>query len=380
MSVRLFKRGTVWYADIHVQGRRKKFSTKRTVKKQAQDVADVELKRLLDKAQGIGGVEELTLREALYDHYLAEKEGNPNLKMYQSHVRAVLGERPDVKQAKVGLDPNMMFHELTERDLRRYRQGRKRMGAGDQIIDHELKPVSRAYNLVAKDYRVRPGLKFPMARLKGKPRYLLPDEEAAFRAELDRMVNCYTSAQERDQQIDNRDAALLILNTGGRTVSEILSLSWSMIDTVNFRWINLYRPKVNNESYLMLTDEAQEVLRRRYEAREQRRRDGKPVSDYVFPGRYADKEAHKVSTAALRRAMNRVGINHPSKVARFGKRDTRSLRHSYATKLRRKGMSLDRLQLLLGHASPQMTQKYADLGPNEASQEAVEILNQLNGS
>lgn len=380
MSIRLFKRGTIWHADIHVNGRRKKFSTHRTAKKQAQDVADVEYRRLQDKAQGIGGLDEITLHEALYDHYLAEKEGNPHIKMYTSHVRAVLGERDDVKMARVGLDPNMKFHELTERDLRKYRHGRKRMGVGEQIIDHELKTVSRAYNIVAADYRVRPGLKFPMARLKGKPRYLMPDEEAAFRAELDRMVNCYTTAQEREQQIDNRDAALLMLNTGGRPVSEILGLSWSMVDTIGWKWINLFRPKVSNESYLMLSDEARTVLQRRYEAREQRRRAGKPVSDYVFPGRYADKEAHKVSTAALRRAMNRVGINHPSKVARFGRRDTRSLRDSYATKLRRKGMSLDRLQLLLGHTSPQMTQKYADLGPNEASQEAVEILNQLNGS
>ena len=76
--------------------------------------------------------------------------------------------------------------------------------------------------------------------------------------------------------------------------------------------------------------------------------------------------------------MNKVGINHPAKVKRFGRRDVRSLRDTFATKLRMAGAPLDRLQKLLGHASPVMTQKYANLTVNAASTEAVDMLNKLN--
>jgi integrase len=117
-----------------------------------------------------------------------------------------------------------------------------------------------------------------------------------------------------------------------------------------------------------------EVLRRRYAARGNSR--------YVFPGwidraTAKDEDAPRDSTRAIRRAMARIGVNKPDKVARYGRRDVRSLRDTFATKLRKKGMSLDRLQMLLGHASPQMTQKYADVGVTDISNEAVAILDAM---
>src|SRR5690606_612620 len=67
------------------------------------------------------------------------------------------------------------FHEVTKSKLLAYRAARKKQGLSDQTIGHEIKCVSAAYNCVKADYRVRVGLEFPMARPKGKPRYLTAD-------------------------------------------------------------------------------------------------------------------------------------------------------------------------------------------------------------
>lgn len=376
-----------WYFDVTVGKKRKRVSTKRTLKREAQSVADSYRTKELDRIQHGSDVQELTLREALFDHYLPTKIGASSYADLSRDALKIVGDFPGVEGVKGGGD--LPFHELTTATLRAYRVKRAAQGKAAQTIDLEIKVVSAAYHLIKDDYRVRAGLKFPIERPKGKPRPLTPDEETALLADLDpdrplpargggTYILCSPAQRGRNvplprayrQRVDNYDLVVMLLDTGCR-FGEIAKLTWDMVDTVDWKWLHIFRTKVDNEGTLAITKRVRSVLERRYADRGNRY--------YVFQG-WADRgdDFPRGSTRAIRRAMQRIGINHPSKITRYGRRDVRSLRDTFASKLRRSGMSLDRLQKLLGHASPVMTAKYADLGVDVASTEAAGILNQLN--
>ena len=71
-----------------------------------------------------------------------------------------------------------------------------------------------------------------------------------------------------------------------------------------------------------------------------------------------------------------MGLNDNKKlVKQKGKFTLHSLRDSYASNLVKSGkVELYDLQKILGHTTPQMTQKYAHLKPNEASKKAKAVL------
>jgi integrase len=363
-----------WYYDMTVDGSRKRRSTKRTKRSEALAVAAVASTRELDRAQ-LPQLRELTLREALFDHYLPTRIGMSSYVSLKRYCEYVCGDRKGI----VGLGGTTKLHELTATMLRAYQRRRLASGMSKQSVDHELKVVSAAYHLLRGEYASPVALKFPLSRPKGKPRYLLPDEEAKLLADLSPLITRGRSGQivaldpqskAAQQRVDNYDLAVMLLDTGCR-YGELASLQWAMVDTADWAWLHIYRPKVDNEGRLATTARVREVLQRRWINRE--------GNKLVFPGWHLEgSEAPRQSTGAIRRAMARVGINDSMNVERFGRRDVRSLRDTFATKLRQKGMSLDRLQKLLGHASPEMTQKYAHLSVDHASAEAAALLDEIN--
>lgn len=378
----LYKRpnSPFWWYDQTINGKRRRVSTKRTNKREAEAVAAEQLRAALDQHQ-LGRTPELTLRQALFEKYLPTRVGMASYVNLERNCKALVGDREGIKA--LGWGGDMPLHEVDEDMMRDYRVARRAQGKSEQTVDHEIKCISAAYHMLASKYRVRAGLKFPVARVKGKPRPLLQAEVEALLADLDpaRPIKGRDGveylirplARTQLQRVDNFDLVVMLLDTGAR-FGEIAHLTWDFVDTKTFATVNLFRSKVNNEALLSTTSRMRGVLRRRYEARNNSR--------YVFPG-WADgvsedqEDAPRSGTKAIRKAMARIGINAPDKVRHYGRRDVRSLRDTFATTLRGKGMSLDRLQLLLGHSTPQMTQKYADYTVNEASNEAVALLDQM---
>jgi len=368
-----------YWIDLTVDGKRVRRSTKRTTLKEARAVQTEELRKALDRSQ-FAGVPEITLREALFEHYLPASIKKKSYPQLVRHCHTLCGDR----EGAASLGGDTKFHTLNDTTLRQYRSLRMAQGMSEQSIDHEMKCVSAAYNMVKSGYRVPPGLKFPMARVKGKARYLTADEEAALIQELDPCsVRGKNGSRYRmdplapvvRQRMDNYDLTIMLLDTGCR-YGEIAHLTWSMVDIQDFQWVHIYREKVDNESRLTTTQRMREILKRRWKERGN--------SHYVFKGWHrgekAAEDAPRQTTGAIRRAMAHIGINSPENVARFGRRDVRSLRDTFATKLRQNGMSIDRLQELLGHTSPEMTLKYAHVGVRQASEEAAAMLNRMSGS
>ena len=76
--------------------------------------------------------------------------------------------------------------------------------------------------------------------------------------------------------------------------------------------------------------------------------------------------------------MNRSGLNNDDVISEKGGKVTiHTLRHTFATRLVQNGVSLAKVSKLLGHASITTTEIYAHLAPNEASEEAMRVLNGL---
>lgn len=371
-----------WYFDLTVGGKRKRCSTRRIKKSEAEIVRAAHVKKALD-AEQLGERPMLTLREALFDKYLPRKKGLASYPALETYCKTLCGDREGA--AKLGWGGDMKFQQITSTMLGDYRVARLAEGLSEQSVNHEIKVVSGAYHLIEEDYLVRPGVKFPITKFKLRA-YPLTDEEIdKLLADLDpeRPLSVRGGGVEDPdpqnrplalryaQRVDNYDLVIMLLDTGAR-FGEIAGLTWTRVDKAEFKTIELVRTKVGNRSVLTMTDRASAILRRRYEARKNSR--------FVFPGNgEGDRDEPRHWTAAIRRAMDRVGINDPEKIAEYGRRrDVRAFRDTFASKLRRAGVALDRIQPLLGHSDMQMTMKYADLAVEQASTEAVAILNQLN--
>ncbi|MDR3474511.1 MAG: site-specific integrase [Devosia sp.] len=369
-----------YYFDMTVGGKRRRISTKRTKKPEAERYAADRLKEALDAEQH-GVIPEITLRAALFDHYLpyvAKRASHVHLKRY---CATLVGDRVTADGTPIkGLGGgDIKFHQITKSMLRTYRVQRLASGMSEQSVDHELKCVRAAYTLIHEDYRVPTRLVVPLARVKGKARYLTEAEEKALLIELDPTVmrvkgggvtQIEPLALMAKQRRMNYELAVMLLDTGCR-FGEIAKLTWSMVDTDDWAFIRIWRSKVANGARLEQTERVKAVLQRRHAERGNHH--------LVFASWSLDRETVRTSTAAIRRAMKTIGINSPQNVAEFGRRDVRSLRDTFATKLRTNGMALDRIQELLGHSSPAMTQKYAHLAVSRASEEASAMLNRLNG-
>jgi integrase len=118
-----------------------------------------------------------------------------------------------------------------------------------------------------------------------------------------------------------------------------------------------------------MTDRLKEVIKSRHENRSEKSR-------YVFEGKDGDPRGYVYQ--GINKAMNRSGLNNDDVISEKGGKVTiHTLRHTFATRLVQNGVSLAKVSKLLGHASITTTEIYAHLAPNEASEEAMRVLNGL---
>ena len=152
-----------------------------------------------------------------------------------------------------------------------------------------------------------------------------------------------------------RPMVLLSLNTGIRR-GELVSLTWA---DVNFEGssltVNGQDAKSGQTRVIPLNDEALAVLRHW-------RKQSKKEVGYVFPGR----------TGGPLLDVNKawISIRASAGISNFRWHD---LRHTFASKLAMRGVDLNTIRELLGHASLAMTLRYAHLAP-EHKMEAVSKL------
>ena len=382
-------RSPFWWADVTVDGERHRFSTKRKSKEEAAQVVASFVKSKRDAAQ-LGVKAEMTLGEALQRHLLETKMA-ADWRMTLSRSRKLIGGALDEAWARLfkvkleenpfegrfAIDPARLMHEITPSVVSKLRAARMAEGNKPGTVNREVALLQTVYNKARQEWEVRvtPDVVFKKDRENRKLRWLTPEEVDALLRELDpdRHVKGMAPVGKRHPLVqrklqDQYDLVVVLLDTGAR-YSEIATLSWDVVDTAEWKTINVYRSKVGNEGTLAMTARLREVL--------QRRREMRLNSPYVFPG-YADNgEPRGHSTRGIMKAMERAGINTPDKVRRLGKATVHTLRDTFASWLVMADVSLYKVQKLLGHKSAAMTEKYAHLAPDQVAHEAAQVLDRL---
>jgi integrase len=356
-----------WRADFSVRGKRYRISTKRTSKTEARRVAEAEYREVLAAVQNPDGLE-MTLAEAIARD-LADNKGAKGIHDRRSVARKLVAG-PGYED-RFGLDPKMPLSELTTAKVSALASARRREGNKEATINKELALLQRIYNVARLDWGVncRADVRFPKKKSKPKMRWLRHDEELALLLELypwrERAGLPRRERRNRlGQQLlnDQYDLVVFLLDTGAR-YDEVASMTWEMVDTVNWKHILLTRSKVENASTIEMTVRLRTVLMWRWAERGNSR--------YIFPSRDDPSRKRGHATRGIVKAMERAGINTPDKIETLGKATVHSLRDTFATRLVMHDRPLYEVQVLLGHTSPQMTQKYAHLAPSHATQQAT---------
>lgn len=141
---------------------------------------------------------------------------------------------------------------------------------------------------------------------------------------------------------------------------EALSALWSNVDLECGQWW-LPQTKSGRGRYVVLNEQAKQLLT------------AQPsfgTSTWVFPGRDGDKPLHS-PRKAFTRILEAAGVDHVR---------IHDLSHSFASLEVGNGASLYKVQSLLGHSSPQMTQRYAHLADNGLRRASQSVANAINAA
>ena len=249
------------------------------------------------------------------------------------------------------LDPffgSFTLNEISARYVDRWIAEQSAQGyANSTIIKHlvllkRMMRVAVRWELIANDNAVNNHRKIRLGDLR--QRFLTPQEITALISE------CYKSHHPFLGYV----VELLIL-TGARS-GEIRLAKWSHIDMEESALI-VPVSKTGKRRVIYLSERSKNVI---VAIRDKSEALGLPAthSSYLVKNPRTGKPYNDFQVS-FSRARAAVGIN-----------DVRihDLRHTYASLLIQNGVSLYEVQKLLGHSSPNMTQRYAHLNPNSLKQ------------
>ncbi len=368
-----------WYYQFQMKSKRYVGSTGTPNKTKAMQV-ERELRNKIHSELFLGESEEITVQDGV-KKYLEARRSLVYHRGMESISRKMFGSKRHSHTREAvpcyGLSSAIKMHELQTKDIERLVQKRKAEGDKPATIKHEIGLIGSTIKEMQRlGFKVNRDVVFPQLKSTYRLRYLDFDDEAALIRELNpntlrggvKSLESRTEELQRNLQ-DNFDLVVMLLDTGCR-YSEAAGIPWSAVN-MSDGTIGIYRNKVGNEDVLHMTDRLQEVMRRRFGSR-------RVGARYVFENRSG--QARGYSAQAIKKAIERAGLNAPEVVKEKGGRVTlHTLRHSYASKLVKNGVSLFEVSVLLGHSDPKMTQRYAHLAPNDASKKAVGIINALHG-
>ena len=331
----LFKRGSVWWMSFTYQGKQYRETTETQDPKLA--------KRIFDKVKGEiaegkwferSPGEERTFDDMM-DKYMQEysipkKASSKRDQASLLHLKPFLGNR--------------LLPEVTPTLLNEYKVMRRLEGAAPATINRELALVKHAYSLAVREWewtRDNPVKKISMEKENNRrDRWLTEEEE----------IRLLEKASEWLREI-----IAFALNTGMR-LGEILSLTWKAVD-FSRRTATVLNSKKSERRTIPLNERALGVLKRKSRIKSLR-------TELVFYNENHCKYDYSNLEKAFHSALAKAKIED----FRF-----HDLRHCFATKLVQRGVDLYKVQLLLGHKTPLMTQRYAHHYP-ESLREGVEAL------
>jgi integrase len=249
------------------------------------------------------------------------------------------------------------LHEIKTLDLEDFKQKLIKSGLSPASVKHVLGLMRRVFNKLVEwelyDGRIpTTGVKMPKVD-NARVRFLTQDEADLLLEDI------------KNRSLTWWRISSLSLNTGMR-LNEILSLTWGDID-IKHGLIQVLFGKTGRrmvQMNVLIKDLFLDLPH-----------GSMPPFALVFPSK---KDEESKSTAASRtfsRAVQRLGLN-PKGIHESQKVVFHTLRHTFASWLAIDGVPLYTISTLLGHASIEMTKRYAHLCP-DIKQDAVEKIAQL---
>lgn len=232
-------------------------------------------------------------------------------------------------------------------------------GVSSTTSAHYLKTLRSVFNVAIREWlwlKESPADKLAKPKPRpGRERFLSEDEEARL------LAACREATLRADEKFRSPflyPIVLLLLTTGAR-FGEVAGLRWRQVDFAR-RQITLEAAgtKGRRGRALPLSDAAAEELRRLKAERA-------TVTELVFASPADPSKPVASLKTAWAAACKRAGIRGCT---------LHDLRHSYASKLVMRGVSLSALAELLGHRSLEMTQRYSHLAAGHALEEARRAL------
>jgi integrase len=270
----------------------------------------------------------------LMDRYEREhvlrKLRHRGVKGYMNNLRAFFGDRT--------------LADITPKLIVAYKNKRYEDGKAPATINRELANLKKAFNLALREWEwchQNPVTRVSMEKENNKrDRWLSEDEESRL------LTACAPWLH---------DLVTFALHTGMR-MGEILELTWRGVDFTR-RTVTVLRSKNGERRTIPVNETVLRVLKEKTKVRSL-------ASDLVF----CSKAFTPMESGHLRRSF-RLALSK-AKIEEFHFHD---LRHTFATRLVQAGIDLYKVQQLLGHKSPIMTQRYAHHYP-ESLRDGVEIL------
>jgi integrase len=268
------------------------------------------------------------------ERYLAEhaaKKSQPrHYRGYANSLRAFFGGRT--------------LAEITPKLIVEYKNRRYAAGLKPASINRELATLKKAFNLAVKEWewcRDNPVSRVSMEQEHNqRDRWLSTEEETRL------LRGCSPWLL---------DLVIFALHTGMR-MGEILALTWRGVDFTR-RTVMVFRSKNGERRTIPLNQTVMDVLRQKAKIRSLE-------TELVF----CSQAFTPMESGHLRRAF-RLALGK----ARIDDFHFHDLRHTFATRLVQAGVDLYKVQRLLGHKSPVMTQRYAHHYP-ESLRDGVRIL------
>jgi integrase len=333
----LVKRGKYWCMRFTYQGQQVRRSTGTADRRLAEAILG-KVRAQIVEGRFFETLEEKTRTfDELMERYLTEhaaKKSEP--RHYHGYAKSL-----------TGFFGSRTLAEITPKLIAEYKVLRYAAGLKPASINRELASLKKAFNLAVREWewcRENPASKVSMEQENNKrDRWLSVEEEPRL------LQGCASWL---------RDLVTFALHTGMR-MGEILELTWRGVDLTR-RTVMVVRSKNGERRTIPVNETVLSVLKQKSKVRSL-------GTDLVF----CSQVFTSMESGHLRRSF-RVALGK----ARIEDFHFHDLRHTFATRLVQAGVDLYKVQRLLGHKSPIMTQRYAHHYP-ESLRDGVEILDRV---
>jgi integrase len=327
----LHLRGKVWWMGFTYRGKRYRKSTETEDRKLAQRIYD-KIKGDIAEGKWFGRLpgENKSFKEMI--EKFIEEIPERSKSSYLSYLKTLLQFFGDCPLTKI-----------TPASVNKLKQEMKKKDEAVATINMKIKILKRMFNLSWKEWEwfdKNPITQVSLERGANKrDRWLTREEEGSILSHSEAWL---------------KEIIIFALNTGMR-LGEIVSLAWGNVDLFR-RTVTVIQSKNDEPRTIPMNTRVFEMLKEKSRVRS--------IScDNVF----------QIDNKPLKNHQIKYAFNKAREMAGLNDVHLHDCRHTFATRLVQAGEDLYKVQRLLGHKSPSMTQRYAHHS-SESLRDSVEVL------